>query len=67
MVKRELELHRLNTHGENRVLHAAGRLATNAFSYGGYLGTHLIVGGVDLKGPQLIEVSSDGMYKHGPF
>ena len=67
MVKRELELHRLNTHSENRVLHAAGRLATHAFSYGGYIGTHLIVGGVDIKGPQLIEVSSDGLYKHGPF
>ncbi len=55
MIKRDLELHRLNTHVENRVQMAAMRLVSHAFKYGGHLGTHLIVGGVDIKGPQLIE------------
>ena len=61
MIKRELELHRLNTKSENRVQMAAGRLVTHAFQYGGHIGTHLIVGGVDVRGPQLIECSSDGV------
>lgn len=60
MIKRELELHRLNTHSENRVLHAATRLCANAFKYGGHVGTHLIVGGFDATGPVLIECQHDG-------
>jgi 20S proteasome subunit beta 2 len=55
MIKRELELHRLNTHTENRIQMAANRLSAHAFRYGGHIGTYLIVGGVDVKGPQLIE------------
>ena len=51
MLKRELELHRLNTHSENRVQMAAGRASSHAFKYGGHIGTHFIVGGVDVKGP----------------
>ena len=51
MIKRELELHRLNTRCENRVQMAAIRLVSHAFRYGGHIGTHLIVGGVDVKGP----------------
>ena len=60
MVKRELELHRLNTHSDNRVLHAAQRFCQHAFNYGGHIGTHLIVGGVDPTGPYLIECQHDG-------
>jgi len=67
MIKRELELHRLNTRSENRVQMAAGRLSSHAFKYGGNIGTHLIVGGYDVKGPQLIEVSSDGHSYSNPF
>jgi len=60
MIKRELEMHRYTTRSENRVQMAAGRLSSHAFRYGGYIGTHLIVGGFDVKGPQLIECSNDG-------
>lgn len=67
MIKRELELHRLNTHSENRVQMAANRLSSHAFSYGGHIGTHLIIGGVDCKGPQIIEVSNCGHSKHEPY
>ena len=67
MIKRELELHRFNTHSENRVQMAVGRLADHVFKYGGQIGTHCIVGGMDVKGPQLIEVSADGHHKAGPF
>lgn len=67
MIKRELELHRLNTYSENRVQMAASRLSQHAFKYGGHVGTHLIIGGFDVKGPQLIEVSSDGNMYALPF
>ena len=66
-IKRELEMHRLNTHSENRVQMAAGRFSAEAFKYGGHLGTHLICGGVDVKGPQLIEISNDGNCYAFPF
>lgn len=67
MIKRQLELHRLNTHSENRVQMAALRLVSHAFKYGGHIGTHLIVGGVDVKGPQLIECSNDGNMYSAPY
>lgn len=67
MIARELELHRFNTHSESRVQMAVGRMSSHVFKYGGNIGLHSIVGGVDVKGPQLIEVSSDGHYKAGPF
>ena len=60
-------MHRLNTHSENRVQMAAGRFSSEAFKYGGHLGTHLICGGVDVKGPQLIEISNDGNCYAFPF
>ena len=60
MIKRELEMHRLNTHTENRVQMAAHRLVNHVVRYGGHVGTYLIIGGYDVKGPQLIEVSADG-------
>lgn len=46
---------------------AATRLCSHAFKYGGHLGTHLIVGGVDVKGPQLIECQNDGNMYSNPF
>lgn len=67
MIKRELELHRLNTHSENRVQMAAGRLSSHVFNYGGHIGTHVIMGGYDVKGPQLIECSNDGNMYALPF
>ena len=39
---------------------AAGRLVNHVVKYGGHIGTYLIIGGVDVKGPQLLEVSADG-------
>ena len=67
MIKRELELHRFNTHSESRVQMAVGRLSAHVFRYGGHIGVHSIVGGMDVRGPQLIEVSADGHFKAGPF
>merc|ERR1740116_844158 len=51
MIKRELELHRLNTRTESRVSMAAARLIEHVFRYGGAIGTYLIIGGYDVGGP----------------
>eukprot|EP00356_Strombidium_inclinatum_P005247 CAMPEP_0170480996 /NCGR_PEP_ID=MMETSP0208-20121228/1611_1 /TAXON_ID=197538 /ORGANISM="Strombidium inclinatum, Strain S3" /LENGTH=274 /DNA_ID=CAMNT_0010753623 /DNA_START=11 /DNA_END=832 /DNA_ORIENTATION=- len=67
MLRRELEIHRFNTRTENRVQMLVGKLASKSFQYQGHLGTHLIIGGVDVKGPQLFEVSNDGNYFAFPF
>lgn len=59
-ISRELELIRLNSHCESRVSTCVGKLDQLTFRYQGHLGTHLIIGGVDIKGPQLIQVSNNG-------
>lgn len=46
---------------------AALKLTSHAFKYGGQIGTHLIVGGFDCKGPQLIECSNDGNMFAAPY
>ena len=35
-------------------------VSNHVFRYGGHVGTHLIIGGVDCKGPQLLEVDNGG-------
>ena len=67
MIKPELELHSLNTHFENRVQMSASRLVSHLFNYEGHKGTYLNLGGCDVKGPQLIEVSNDGNMYALPF
>ena len=67
MIKRQLEMHRLNTRTESRVQMAASRLVEHVWRYGGYIGTYLIIGGVDCRGPQLIEVTADGNSYAAPY
>lgn len=54
MVASELELHRLNTKRESRVSHVETRLTNYLYRYQGHIGAALIVGGVDINGPQLV-------------
>lgn len=67
MLSRQLELHRMNTHSQTRVQMAAGKLAEYVFRYGGHIGTYLIFGGYDVKGPQLMEVTGDGNMYGYPY
>ena len=67
MIRRELELHRLNTGRENRVYQVTQRLTQYLFKYQGHIGTGLIIGGVDAKGPHLAGVSPDGSSQYLPF
>lgn len=54
MIASELELHRLNTKSESRVAHVEARLTNHLYRYQGHIGAALIVGGVDINGPQLV-------------
>ena len=46
---------------------ASQRVVNHVFRYGGHLGTYLVVGGVDVKGPQIMQVSADGNSFGCPF
>jgi len=54
MMASELELHRLNTKRESRVSQVEARLTSHLFKYQGHIGAALIVGGVDVNGPSLV-------------
>ena len=60
MIKRDLELHRLNTGTETRVATAVTRLSSHLFNYMGHIGAGIIIGGIDVKGAQLWEVDPHG-------
>lgn len=66
-ISRELELARLNSHCQSRVQQCVAKLDDLTFRYQGHLGTHLIIGGFDVKGPQLIQVSNNGYSFAFPF
>ena len=46
---------------------AVGRMSDHLFRYGGHVGLHTIVGGVDVQGPQLFQVSNDGNFFHANY
>lgn len=56
MMASELELHRLNTKRESRVSQVEARLTSHLFKYMGHIGAALIVGGVDVNGPSLVNI-----------
>ena len=60
-------MHRLNTRTESRVQMATSRLVEHVFRYGGNIGTYLIIGGVDCRGPQLMEATADGNSFAAPY
>lgn len=67
MVSHELELIRLNTNRECRVVNAVTIARNHLFYYGGYIGAYLIIGGVDCKGPHLVNVSAEGTVQWVPY
>ena len=67
MMSSELEMHRLYTGRESRIAHAEARLTQYLFKYQGYIGAHLIIGGVDCKGPQLVTISAYGNSMRTPY
>lgn len=67
MVKRDLELHRLTTGQPSRVNMCVNKLSHHLFKYMGHCGCALIIGGFDVKGPQLCEVDPHGYTAYNPF
>ena len=67
MIRRELELHRLNTGTQSRVAMAVTRLQEHLFRYGGHIGAALIIGGYDIKGPHLVSISPGGNTMDLPY
>ncbi|XP_043456820.1 proteasome subunit beta type-10 [Prionailurus viverrinus] len=62
MAASNMELHALSTGREPRVVTVTRVLRQTLFRYRGYVGASLIVGGVDLTGPQLYSVHPHGSY-----
>ena len=67
MMSSELEMQRLYTGRESRISHVEARLTNHLFRYMGHIGAALIVGGVDVKGPQLVSISPYGNSMRLPF
>jgi len=67
IISSQLELHRLNTGRQVRVV-AANRLVKQMlFRYQGHIGTYLILGGVDVTGPHLYEIAAEGCTSKVPY
>lgn len=54
MVNAELQLQKLNTGNQNRISHVEHRLHDYLFRHGGHVSVHLIVGGFDIKGSDIV-------------
>ncbi|KAG8521744.1 Proteasome subunit beta type-10 [Galemys pyrenaicus] len=67
MVSSNMELHALSTGREPRVATVTRILRQTLFRYQGHVGASLVVGGVDVKGPQLYGVHPHGSYSRLPF
>ncbi|XP_048211249.1 proteasome subunit beta type-10 isoform X2 [Perognathus longimembris pacificus] len=67
MAASNMELHALSTGREPRVATVTRMLRQTLFRYRGHVGTSLVVGGVDLTGPQLYSVHPHGSYSRIPF
>nr|XP_013010336.1 proteasome subunit beta type-10 isoform X2 [Cavia porcellus] len=67
MVASNMELHALSTGREPRVATVTRILRQTLFRYQGHVGASLIVGGIDLNGPQLYNVHPHGSYSRLPF
>nr|XP_004661734.2 proteasome subunit beta type-10 [Jaculus jaculus] len=67
MAASNTELHALSTGREPRVAAVTRVLRQTLFRYRGHVGASLIVGGVDLTGPQLYGLHPHGSYSRLPF
>jgi len=63
----QLELHRLNTGRQVPVVAANRIVKQQLFRYQGYLGTYLIMGGVDKAGAHIYETAAHGSTSKIPF
>jgi len=67
LIQSQLELHRLATGSEPRVVTAMTRLKQHLFKYQGHVSAALVLGGVDVSGPYLHTVYPHGSTDSLPF
>ncbi|KAH3732988.1 Peptidase T1A [Pelomyxa schiedti] len=67
LISSKLSLLRLNTGRQSRVDAALRQLRQHLFPYQGYIGAHLILGGVDVHGPQLHMIYAHGSSSQLPY
>ncbi|CAI8039016.1 Proteasome subunit beta type-7 [Geodia barretti] len=66
-ISSELELHRLETGRKPRVGTALRMLKQHLFHYQGHIGAYLVLGGVDITGPNLYTVHAHGSTDKLPY
>lgn len=66
-ISSNLELHRLSTGREVRVVTANRMLKQMLFRYQGYIGAALVLGGVDINGPHLYSIYPHGSTNKLPY
>mmetsp|Transcript_14546 Transcript_14546/g.35463 ORF Transcript_14546/g.35463 Transcript_14546/m.35463 type:complete len:264 (+) Transcript_14546:67-858(+) len=67
LISSQLELHRLATGKEPRVITALTRLKQRLFQYQGYISAALVLGGVDADGSHIYTVWPHGSTDHLPY
>lgn len=67
LIKSQLEMHRLETGTEPRVITALTRLKQRLFQYQGHVSAALVLGGVDVSGSHLYTVYPHGSTDRLPF
>lgn len=67
LIASKLALHRLSTGRQSRITTAECMLRHYLFKYGGYVGAHLILGGIDVNGPQLYMIHNYGSGNRLPY
>lgn len=56
MIRSELEMQRMNTGRESRISHVEQRLHDHLYRHMGHVGVALIVGGIDVKGKDIVSI-----------
>jgi len=67
LIASNIELHRLHTNTAPRVATAVALLSQMLYKYQGHIGCNLVLGGVDVKGPQLYKIHPHGSTDFVPF
>ncbi|KAK3558858.1 hypothetical protein QTP86_031371 [Hemibagrus guttatus] len=67
MMSSNIELHSLSTGRPPQIVTVTRQLKQLLFRYQGHIGSSLIVGGVDVNGPQLYSIYPHGSYDKLPF
>eukprot|EP00535_Pseudo-nitzschia_heimii_P009431 CAMPEP_0197182876 /NCGR_PEP_ID=MMETSP1423-20130617/6998_1 /TAXON_ID=476441 /ORGANISM="Pseudo-nitzschia heimii, Strain UNC1101" /LENGTH=264 /DNA_ID=CAMNT_0042633379 /DNA_START=215 /DNA_END=1009 /DNA_ORIENTATION=- len=60
LISSQLELLRMNTHSQSRIVTACTLLKRRLFQYQGYISAALVLGGCDINGPTIYQINPHG-------